>query len=240
MPLPRPSLVLQAYLKPQLCTDPMEKEFKRSFMVVAQSVVHQLPEDEAQQGNVLRLSIRMHRPYWDAQNPEAQTLWDGSVHKWLVNLVRNLNNTMKTYNQVLHPLGAGNIEFSFVEFEFDQHILARIALEDNQLPASTVELLENLRRLMAEGVISGDAGQVASVCMPSRQALQELEEALAQAPEEISRLREAARQAEEAAHAAGEEPPEPQVFEMPEIPLDYSRWGICYADGTVEEFACPQ
>ena len=45
MPLPRPSIVIKAFLLPELCTEAMEKEFKRSYMIIAQSIVAPLPED---------------------------------------------------------------------------------------------------------------------------------------------------------------------------------------------------
>lgn len=222
MPLPRPSVVIKASLTPGIYSEAMEKEFKRSFMIIAQSLVEPLSE-EAPQENVIRLCVRMYRPYWDATDEGAQELWAGSIREWLVNLVRNLNNTLKTYNQVLHPVGAGNIDFSFAELEFGNDVVVRFALEGNQLPQDAAAMVEDLRALMAEGAFG--EGEVETVAIPSAEALAARQAALEEA------------QAAAAVDAA-EEDAESEEGEavVPDIPLDLGAWGITFADGTTAEY----
>lgn len=222
MPLPRPSVVIKASLTPGIYSEAMEKEFKRSFMIIAQSLVEPLSE-EAPQENVIRLCVRMYRPYWDATDEGAQELWAGSIREWLVNLVRNLNNTLKTYNQVLHPVGAGNIDFSFAELEFGNDVVVRFALEGNQLPQDAAAMVEDLRALMAEGAFG--EGEVETVAIPSAEALAARQAALEEA------------QAAAAVDAAeGDAESEEGETAIPDIPLDLGVWGIAFADGTTTEY----
>ena len=223
MPLPRPSIVIKAFLAPEICTEVMEKEFKRSYMIIAQSIVSPLPEDALDQGNVIRLCVRMYRPYWDASDPSAQELWAGSVRDWLINLVRNLNNTLKTYNRVLHPAGAGNIDFAFAELEFGENVVVRFALEDNQLPGDAAAMVDDLRALMAEGAFG--EGEVETVAIPSAESLAARQAAL----EEAQAAAEAAASEEDAESGEGE-------AVVSEIPLDLGAWGISFADGTPVEY----
>lgn len=220
MPLPRPSVVIKAFLEPQLCSEAMECEFKRSFMIIAQSLVEPLPDEEAGEGNCLRLCVRMHRPYWDCTDPAAQELWEGSLSLWLENLLRNLNNTMRTFNQVLHPAGADNLDFASVELEFGGNVSVRFALADNRLPESAAAMVEELRRLMADGAFG--EGEVATVAIPSAASLAARKAA----------LEEAAMAAEER-EAEGEGEPAP----VSDIPLDYNAWGISFSDGRQQEYA---
>lgn len=222
MPLPRPSVIIKVSLESQLYSEAMESELKRSFMIIAQSIVEAQPEDAASQGNVIRLCVRMYRPYWDAKDAAAQELWAGSLQGWLINLVRNLNNTLKTYNQVRHPAGAGNIDFAFAELEFGDNVVVRFALEDNQLPADAAVLVEDVRQLMAEGAFG--EGEVAMVAIPSEEALAvrqaALEEPLAAVEEGVG---------ESAESGEGEGP-------LPDTPLDRGSWGISFADGSTVEY----
>ncbi len=223
MPLPRPSIVIKAFLAPEICTEVMEKEFKRSYMIIAQSIVAPLPEDELDQGNVIRLCVRMYRPYWDASDPSAQELWAGSVRDWLINLVRNLNNTLKTYNRVLHPAGAGNIDFAFAELEFGDNVVVRFALEDNQLPGDAAAMVDDLRALMAEGAFG--EGEVEEVAIPSAESLAARQTAL----DEAKAAAEAAAAEEGAEDGEGKEV-------VSDIPLDLGIWGVSFADGTTTEY----
>lgn len=218
MPLPRPSVVIKASLDPQLCSEAMEREFKRSFMIIAQSLVTPLSPEEAAEGNRLRLCVRMHQPYWNCADPDAQALWEGSLSRWLENLLRNLNNTMRTFNQVLHPAGAGNLDFAFVELEFGDNALVRFALMGNQLPSNAAAMVEELRRLMAGGAFG--EGEVAAVAIPSDDSLAARRLALEEAAAEAS-----------GDEAAGE------ATSVPDIPLDYGAWGIVFSDGCQQEYA---
>ena len=76
--LPKPSLVLQVRLRPEEYSDTAAAEIKRSYMYLAQSVVSELDEGERAEGNLMRLNVRLMKPFWDASDPAAEQLWRAS------------------------------------------------------------------------------------------------------------------------------------------------------------------
>ena len=116
--LPKPSLVLQVRLRPEEYSDTAAAEIKRSYMYLAQSVVSELDEGERAEGNLMRLNVRLMKPFWDASDPAAEQLWRASFMPWLVNATRNMSTAMHNYNTVLHPLGAGNVTYQWADFDF--------------------------------------------------------------------------------------------------------------------------
>lgn len=61
--LPKPSLVLQVRLRPEEYSDTAAAEIKRSYMYLAQSVVSELDEGERAEGNLMRLNVRLMKPF---------------------------------------------------------------------------------------------------------------------------------------------------------------------------------
>lgn len=260
--LVRPSLVLQVKLLPEDYSDDTAEEIKRCCIYQAQALVSELAEDECSDGNVMRLSIRLMRPYWDASDPKAQELWDGVMPQWLRNMTRNISNIMHNYNTVRHPGDADNIEYNWVDFEFGAHALLRIKVDgENRITPQAPELAQTARRLANEGAF-GD-GEVALIRIPSAVSYErQLQVALAAAAEGVDAetAEEAAglvRVAEladvectvESAVASGGAI-DAETVEMtgevvdnalstgtsPCFDIDFSVWGIEYVDGRVVEF----
>ncbi len=179
MPLIRPSLIIQAYLTPDNYSESTVKEFKRSYIYQAQSLVKPLAEDELQDGNVLRLSIRLMRPYWDSSDAQAQRLWEGVMPQWLKNVTYNVSNAMVKYNQVIHPFGCGRLDFSWVDFEFDNNALLRVKVENNLIPECMPQLVEKARDYFNAGAFG--EGEVALVRLPSRASYEAQRKAFAEA-----------------------------------------------------------
>lgn len=283
--LPKPSLVLQVRLRPEEYSDTAAAEIKRSYMYLAQSVVSELDEGERAEGNLMRLNVRLMKPFWDASDPAAEQLWRTSFMPWLVNATRNMSTAMHNYNTVLHPLGAGNVTYQWADFDFAPHAVLRLKVDDeNRIPSEAPALCDKVRTLAAEGVFDEN---VARIRIPSRASIAAQEAAFeeeqaryraalaaqggtaegenvdaaltgadgvsvepANEADEIAEIVESTEAAEavqvaEAADAvesaetaesdAATEASEDALAE-PVFNLDYSIWGIEYADGTVVEF----
>ena len=130
--LPKPSLVLQVRLRPEEYSDTAAAEIKRSYMYLAQSVVSELDEGERAEGNLMRLNVRLMKPFWDASDPAAEQLWRASFMPWLVNATRNMSTAMHNYNTVLHPLGAGNVTYQWADFDFAPHAVLRLKVDNGE------------------------------------------------------------------------------------------------------------
>lgn len=283
--LPKPSLVLQVKLSPEEYSEAAAAEIKRSYMYLAQSLVAELDEDERAEGNLMRLNVRLMKPFWDPSDPEAETLWRASFMPWLANAARNMSTAMHNYNTVLHPLGAGNVTYQWADFDFAPHAVLRLKVDDeNRIPSEAPAFCDKVRTLAAEGAFGEN---VACIRIPSRASIaaqkaafeeeqaryraalaaqggtaegENVDAALtgadgvsvepANEADEIAEIVESTEAAEavqvaEAADAvesaetaesdAATEASEDALAE-PVFNLDYSIWGIEYADGTVVEF----
>lgn len=167
--LPKPSLVLQVRLRPEEYSDTAAAEIKRSYMYLAQSVVSELDEGERAEGNLMRLNVRLMKPFWDASDPAAEQLWRASFMPWLVNATRNMSTAMHNYNTVLHPLGAGNVTYQWADFDFAPHAVLRLKVDDeNRIPSEAPALCDKVRTLAAEGVFDEN---VARIRIPSRASI---------------------------------------------------------------------
>ena len=245
--LVRPSLVLQVKLMPEDYSEQTAAEIKRSYIYQAQSLVSELSEDERADGNIMRLSIRLMRPYWDVSDPKAQELWEGVMPQWLRNTARNISTIMHNYNTVAHPEGCGNIIYNWADVEFGRHALLRVRVDaENRITGNLPLVAEKARRLINEGAFGED--EIALIRIPSATSYdQQLQAAV-----EAERIRLAA----EASQASPDEgvPGEADIVENVEMPdgvepaeieavviepvfdIDFSVWGIEFADGTVMEF----
>lgn len=197
--LPKPSLVLQVRLRPEEYSDTAAAEIKRSYMYLAQSVVSELDEGERAEGNLMRLNVRLMKPFWDASDPAAEQLWRASFMPWLVNATRNMSTAMHNYNTVLHPLGAGNVTYQWADFDFAPHAVLRLKVDDeNRIPSEASALCDKVRTLAAEGVFDEN---VARIRIPSRASIAAQEAAF---EEEQARYRAALAAQNEAAEVAEE------------------------------------
>ena len=279
----RPSLILRMDLDERLFNDEQVADIKRSYSYVAPSLVQShKPADEARVENVMRFMIKLHRPYWDKSDAEAQELWQGVMPKWLHNMFAKVSNTITAANNIHAENGEPAFPYHWLELEFGDNALMAVKTgSDSSFPADGVDMVERVRDLMNEGAF-GDG--VACVRIPSRASYEaqlaaaEAAEAERVAAEQAAAAEEAAAQGDaegaepaepagaEAADAgdaqaaqvaevagaqatdevapagaddqAAEEQPEP-AFSAPVLPafdVDYSTWGIEYADGTIREF----
>ena len=254
----RPSLILRMDLDERLFSDEQVADIKRSYSYVAPSLVQShAPADEARVENIMRFMIKLHRPYWDKSNADAEELWQGVMPKWLHNMFAKVSNTITAANNIHAENGEPAFPYHWLELEFsDNALMAVKTRSDSSFPAEGVDMVERVRDLMNEGAL-GEG--IACVRIPSRASyeaqLAAAEAAQAQAEaEQAAEIDEAAGQeavtaadvvaegeaAEfaEAGEADAAEQPEP-AFAAPVLPafdVDYGTWGVEYADGTVREF----
>lgn len=260
--LPKPSLVLQVRLRPDDYSEAQAAEIKRSYMYLAQSIVSELDERERAEGNLMRLNVRLMKPFWDTADPQAETLWRASFMPWLANATRNMSTAMHNYNTVLHPLGAGNVTYEWADFDFAPHAVLRLKVDDeNRIPPEAPAFCDKVRSLAAAGAFDENVARIRIPSLASlaaqkaafeeekaryRAALaaqnevaenENIDVALASVADGVSV--EPASEADEATEAVetieAVEAAESEALVEPVFNLDYSVWGIEYADGSVVE-----
>lgn len=249
----RPSLILRMDLDERLFNDEQVADIKRSYSYVAPPLVQShAPADEARVENVMRFMIKLHRPYWDKSNADAEELWQGVMPKWLHNMFAKVSNTITAANNIHAENGEPAFPYHWLELEFGDNALIAVKTgSDSSFPADGVDMVERVRDLMNDGALGQD---IACVRIPSRASyeaqLVAAEQAQAEAAAAAEQGETAGQQDEQAvdAAAAAGTAAEAQTdsanaaepaFTIPELPafdVDYGTWGIEYADGTVREF----
>lgn len=208
----RPSLILNVDIDERDFDDEIVADIKRSYSYVAPSQIKpaDAPVDTDDVvwpvANKMTLTVRMHRPYWEKNDPEAQELWEAVMPKWLHNMFAKVSNTITASNKIRREKGRPTLDFPWTGINFiDKMDVTVKAPEDSSIPDSTIDLIEDLREIAAAGAFGEGA---VAVCIPSKESYDAqyaaaYAEAKAKAEAEAAAAREAA-EAEMAAAAMAE------------------------------------
>lgn len=175
----RPSLILNMDVDERQFSDDVVAEVKRSYSYVAPSVVApRAAEEGAPIENVIRLAVRMHRPYWDANNAASQEQWEAVMPKWLANMFYKTSSTVTACNDVRRKAGKGPLPYAWMEVEFGDNLtVAQATAAGSAFPEDALEVVERVRDRCADGTFGEGAVRVS---VPARSMW---EEARAQAME---------------------------------------------------------
>lgn len=164
----RPSLILNMDVDARQYSDDLVAEVKRSYSYVAPSVVAPVtPADaEAPVENTLRLVVRLHRPYWDANDAAAREQWDAVMPQWLKNMFYKVSSTVTACNGVRRKAGQGPLPYDWMEVEFGDNLTVAQATEaDSAFPVDALSVVERARELANAGVLGEGAVRLS---VPSR------------------------------------------------------------------------
>ena len=233
-------------LDERTCSDEVIAGIKRSYSYVAPTTVATHEPGEGPARNVMRFRIRLHRPYWDKNDPDAEKLWSGMMPTWLRNMFHKVSSTIVAAAKVSRRQGEPALEYAWVELEFGDNVLVAVkTADDSSIPKRrwagwSACATSWARARSATSRLSACAFPSPRVVgAPARPGLAELEAAAAAKADaasgddaadgdvEIVEAVEAAETAE-----AAEVPP----IEEPKFAVDYTVWGIEAADGGVREF----
>ena len=231
-------MILQMDLDERTCSDEVIAGIKRSYSYVAPTTVATHEPGEGPARNVMRFRIRLHRPYWDKNDPDAEKLWSRMMPTWLRNMFHKVSSTIVAAAKVSHRQGEPVLEYAWVELEFGDNVLVAVkTADDSSIPEEAVGWVERVRDLMGESAFGDEPPVCVRIPSPAsleRQralALAELEAAAAAKADAVAGDGAVAAEAAETAEAA-EVPP----IEEPKFTVDYTVWGIEAADGGVREF----
>lgn len=164
----RPSLILNMDVDARQYSDDLVAEVKRSYSYVAPSVVAPMAvaDAEAPVENTIRLVVRMHRPYWDANDAAACEQWDAVMPKWLKNMFYKVSSTVTACNDVRRKAGQEPLPYAWMEVEFGDNLTVAQATEaGSAFPAEALSVVERARDLACAGVLGEGAVRLS---VPSR------------------------------------------------------------------------
>ena len=115
MSMIRPSLILNVDVDERLYSKDLVAEIKRTYSYVAPSIVasHAPAADDAE--NTIRFDVKLHQPYWDKNDSEADALWTEVMPKWLHNMFYKVSSTIKAANDQYVEQGVAPLPYTWVE-----------------------------------------------------------------------------------------------------------------------------
>lgn len=159
----RPSLILKMDFDERAYNDEVKSEIKRSYSYVAPSLVETHEARDGRPENVMRFTIKVHRPYWDINDEASQELWEGSMVKWLHNMLAKVSNTMIAANTQHKNRGERTVDYAWLDLEFGNNLTIRVKLNaDSSIPENTYDIVAAVREAACAGVL-GDNLAVVSV-----------------------------------------------------------------------------
>lgn len=159
----RPSLILKMDFDERAYNDEVKSEIKRSYSYVAPSLVETHEACDGRPENVMRFTIKVHRPYWDVNDEASQELWEGSMVKWLHNMLAKVSNTMMAANTQHKNRGERTVDYAWLDLEFGNNLTIRVKLNaDSSIPENTYDIVAAVREAACAGVL-GDNLAVVSV-----------------------------------------------------------------------------
>lgn len=159
----RPSLILKMDFDERAYNDEVKSEIKRSYSYVAPSLVETHEACDGRPENVMRFTIKVHRPYWDVNDEASQELWEGSMVKWLHNMLAKVSNTMMAANMQHKNRGERTVDYAWLDLEFGNNLTIRVKLNaDSSIPENTYDIVAAVREAACAGVL-GDNLAVVSV-----------------------------------------------------------------------------
>lgn len=159
----RPSLILKMDFDERAYNDEVKSEIKRSYSYVAPSLVETHEACDGRPENVMRFTIKVHRPYWDINDEASQELWEGSMVKWLHNMLAKVSNTMIAANTQHKNRGERTVDYAWLDLEFGNNLTIRVKLNaDSSIPENTYDIVAAVREAACAGVL-GDNLAVVSV-----------------------------------------------------------------------------
>ncbi|MBR2789262.1 MAG: hypothetical protein IKD70_01400 [Eggerthellaceae bacterium] len=254
----RPTARLRFELNPAILNDDTVADLKRCYLNVAPLHIGPRPDikDPRIARNVLGLVVVLHYPYWN-EGGTADENWNGILMPWLKNKLYKLNATVQNYNTSRRRNYIPMIQYGQLEIILDNRVVAVQLPSSSAFPEEIPALLDRLRGCVLDGCFGNEEfvrvemPWIDPASLPEEPAEAEVEaeteaEAVAEAEEpaaepeaaeaagveEPTEETEAADEAEEPAEEKRELEPLPE----PDMPIDYTLWGIRREDGTVRVF----
>lgn len=222
-----PSLIEKISLDTRESNQTLIDDLKRSYPYVGPvSVTTHAASDPA--CNVMKLIVRMSKPYWAADEQGAQ-MWE-AVSEWLDGKMYKVGSTMANFNKSREEKGQQTVTFGRLELDMKPYLFGVMLAGNDTLPEAE-ELVGRFRDLLNAGVISGE---IKGVEMPSATSWASQYEAAKKPAEEAEEP-----PVSESEAACDEEAPEVEKDAANErvivADVDYRLWDVVFADGTVRQ-----
>ena len=192
-----PSLIEKISLDERQANQAVIDDLKRSYPYVGPvTVARHAAADPA--CNVMRLIVRMGKPYWSSADASGDEMWD-AVRTWLDAKLYKVGSTMANFNASRAEKGQQTVDYGRLELDMKPYLFSMALPTAGGLPEAE-KLVGRFRELLNQGVFEGT---VARVEMPSAASWAQQYAAAEKAAEERAAAEGGAAAAQEAAGPAG-------------------------------------
>lgn len=193
-----PSLIEKISLDERQANQAVIDDLKRSYPYVGPvTVARHAAADPA--CNVMRLIVRMGKPYWSSADASGDEMWD-AVRTWLDAKLYKVGSTMANFNTSRAEKGQQTVDYGRLELDMKPYLFSMALPTAGGLPEAE-ELVGRFRELLNQGVFEG---VVARVEMPSAASWAQQYAAAEKAAEERAAAEGGAAAVQEGAGAAGD------------------------------------
>ena len=99
----------------------------------------------------LRMTVRLHRRYWDDEDAQAHQLWTEAMEPWLKNTFTKMSGAMEAFSRMELPGIENGVRFGLLEIQFDDDAVVEIMLgNDSSIPGNALEIV-NAQRMRKDG-----------------------------------------------------------------------------------------
>lgn len=193
-----PSLIEKVSLDAREFNADVAADVKRCLTYVGPvSVVSHEASDPAEPAcNVMRMVVRMGRPYWGAGEGDADAMW-GVMRTWLDSKQYKLGSAIANFNKTRGESGQQTVSYGRLDVDMKPYVFSLALPQGDELPGLS-ELVGRFRAQLNGGALAGL--EIAGVDMPSAESLA----AQVQAAKEAFEAEPTASQADESDESAAE------------------------------------
>lgn len=156
-----PSLIEKISLDERQANQAVIDDLKRSYPYVGPvTVTKHAATDPA--CNVMRLIVRMGKPYWSSADPQGDEMWQ-AVSTWLDAKLYKVGSTMANFNKSRAEKGQQTVDYGRVELDMKPYLFSMALPTTGVLPEAE-DLAARFRELLNQGAFEGT---VTRVEMPS-------------------------------------------------------------------------
>ena len=151
-----PSLIEKISLDERQANQAVIDDLKRSYPYVGPvTVTKHAATDPA--CNVMRLIVRMGKPYWSSTDPQGDEMWQ-AVSTWLDAKLYKVGSTMANFNKSRAEKGQQTVDYGRVELDMKPYLFSMALPTTGALPEAE-DLVARFRELLGSAFV--DAGATA-------------------------------------------------------------------------------
>ena len=152
-PSVHPTMLLHMDLDEAFYSEKAANDITRAYLYIAPVTVGSHPTDPERPENYLRYIFKLRYPYWDASVEGADDTWENSMLTKLKNMFYKVSSTLVNINREARTNREEAIDFSWLEIEFGEHVIAMHLGEHTSIPKQALDLVNQVRTLFNSGLL---------------------------------------------------------------------------------------